>query len=58
MDVMYGCGGAEGWRSVFSSSLDMDDVSDTASVHSGIGSAVGQRRSLDKVEEECCRKAA
>ena len=41
MDVIYGCGRAKGWRSLFSSSLDMDDVSDAASVHSGIGSATG-----------------
>ena len=58
MDVIYGCGGAEGWRSVFSSSLHMDDVSDTVTVHRGIGRAAGQRCSLDKVEEVCCRKAA
>lgn len=30
MDVIYGCGGADGWRSIFSSAMDMDD--DTASV--------------------------
>ena len=41
MDVIYGCGGTEGWRSIFSSSLDLDDLSDTASVHSGRGSAGG-----------------
>jgi CBS domain-containing protein len=34
MDVIYGCGGAEGWRSIFSSSLELDDLSDTASLHS------------------------
>jgi CBS domain-containing protein len=35
MDVIYGCGGAEGWRSVFSSAMDLDDdVSDVTSVHS------------------------
>jgi signal-transduction protein with cAMP-binding, CBS, and nucleotidyltransferase domain len=31
MDVIYGCGGAEGWRSIFSNTLDLDDLSDTAS---------------------------
>ena len=31
MDVIYGCGGAEGWRSIFSSALDLDDLSDVAS---------------------------
>lgn len=36
MDVIYGCGGTEGWRSVFSSAMDIedDDVSDVTSVHS------------------------
>ena len=35
MDVIYGCGGAEGWRSVFASAMDIeDDVSDVTSVHS------------------------
>jgi CBS domain-containing protein len=32
MDIIYGCGGAEGWRSIFDkSALLADDVSDTAS---------------------------
>jgi len=35
MDVIYGCGGAEGWRSIFSNAMDIDDdVSDVTSVHS------------------------
>ena len=25
MDVMYGCGGADGWRSIFSCTMEMDD---------------------------------
>ena len=25
MDVMYGCGGADGWRSIFSCTMDMED---------------------------------
>ena len=41
MDVIYGCGGVEGWRSIFSSSLDMDDLSDSASQYSGRVDAVG-----------------
>jgi len=38
MDLIYGCGGVDGWRSVFNSTLDLDDVSDTASVTSGFAS--------------------
>eukprot|EP00934_Nitzschia_sp_Nitz4_P007240 Nitzschia sp. Nitz4//scaffold121_size67750//41550//50848//NITZ4_006072-RA/size67750-augustus-gene-0.40-mRNA-1//-1//CDS//3329534363//7230//frame0 len=38
MDVIYGCGGADGWRSVFSGTLDLEDVSETASLYSGLGS--------------------
>ncbi len=30
MDVIHGCGGLDGWRSIFGSALDMaDDFSDT-----------------------------
>ena len=43
MDVIYGCGGTEGWRSVFSSAMDVDDASDTSSVCShGDGSRMGR----------------
>ena len=45
MDLIYGCGGVDGWRSVFHSTLDLDDVSDTASLRSGQGSI---RRSESK----------
>ena len=34
MDVIYGCGGAEGWRSIFDQAMDLDDGSETASVYS------------------------
>jgi len=34
MDVIHGCGGADGWRSIFSSVMEMDDDDDTASLHS------------------------
>ena len=35
MDLIYGCGGAEGWRSIFGSSMDTsDDFSDCDSVSS------------------------
>ena len=40
MDVIYGCGGDNGWRSIFGSYLDIDDDSETASVRSN-----GSRRS-------------
>jgi len=56
MDVVYGCGGAEGWRSVFSSAMEVDDVSDASSVYShGDGSRVARSvrstRSAVKTEE-------
>jgi len=35
MDVIYGCGGADGWRAIFSSALDIaDDASDAGSIRS------------------------
>ncbi|KAG7356863.1 cystathionine beta synthase domain containing protein [Nitzschia inconspicua] len=43
MDVIYGCGGAEGWRSIFSNTLDLDDLSDAVSTRSGNGSTAGSR---------------
>jgi CBS domain-containing protein len=50
MDLIYGCGGTEGWRSVFSTSLDLDDLSETASYQSvGVASkTVGSRSSSVK----------
>jgi len=33
MDVIYGCGGAEGWRSIFSSAMEIGD-DDHTSIHS------------------------
>ena len=41
MDCIYGCGGAEGWRSVFNSALDLDDLSESGSAGSGHRSAAG-----------------
>ena len=39
MDLIYGCGGAEGWRSLFDNALDAtDDISDSGSLSSAIGS--------------------
>ena len=40
MDVIYGCGGVEGWRSIFTATLDLDDLSETASHASGRSNAV------------------
>ena len=40
MDVIYGCGGADGWRSIFNTTLDLDDLSDTASHTSGRSNSV------------------
>ena len=35
MDVIYGCGGAEGWRSIFDSAMDgVDDATDNESTYS------------------------
>ena len=42
LDCMLACGvGAEGWRSVFNSALDLDDLSESGSAHSGHRSAAG-----------------
>jgi myosin heavy subunit/signal-transduction protein with cAMP-binding, CBS, and nucleotidyltransferase domain len=53
MDLIYGCGGAEGWRSIFSSAMDLDDVSDVASVHSRESATrtVASRSSVKKRDE-------
>jgi len=45
MDVIYGCGGVEGWRSIFSTSLELDDMSDEVSYKSGKGSTAGRSQS-------------
>jgi signal-transduction protein with cAMP-binding, CBS, and nucleotidyltransferase domain len=34
MDCVYASGGAEGWRSIFSSAMECDDLTETASVNS------------------------
>ena len=44
LDVIYGCGGAEGWRSVINSAMDAhDDASDASSV---VSSPIGTSRSV------------
>ena len=40
MDCVYASGGAEGWRSIFSSAMECDDVTETGSVHSHHSSSV------------------
>jgi len=55
MDVIYGCGGAEGWRSIFNTTLDMDDLSDSASYTSGrsntLDITIGQSKTPSKVRK-------
>ncbi|CAB9513362.1 Unconventional myosin [Seminavis robusta] len=34
MDVILACGGKDGWRSIFNKTMEMDDLSETASVYS------------------------
>lgn len=50
MDVVYGCGGTEGWKSVFSTAMDEDDASDVSSNHS-FHSAVPKSISQSKPEK-------
>lgn len=39
MDLIYGCGGADGWRSIFDNAMDMDDLSDQMSTQSSVHSS-------------------
>ncbi|KAL3915840.1 MAG: hypothetical protein SGILL_005457 [Bacillariaceae sp.] len=48
MDVIYGCGGAEGWRSIFSNTLELDDLSDAASQWSEKSRTARSVRSVKK----------
>ena len=41
MDVIYGCGGVQGWRSIFNTALDLDDLSETVSYSSEYSNALG-----------------
>ena len=47
MDLIHGCGGAEGWRSLFDSAMELgDDASDTVSHYSaGTRSVVSSKKS-------------
>ena len=40
MDLIYGAGGVEGWRSIFDSALEMDDISDSRSINSSESASV------------------
>jgi CBS domain-containing protein len=37
MDVIYGCGGSEGWRSVFDNAIDLDDASTSSEQKDHVG---------------------
>ncbi len=50
MDLINGCGGAEGWRSIFSNTMDLDDDSDSASVESGSRSVASRASVVKKAE--------
>jgi signal-transduction protein with cAMP-binding, CBS, and nucleotidyltransferase domain len=51
LDLIYGCGGAEGWRSIFTTTLEMDDLSETASHFSepsrGVAGSLQRKASKD-----------
>ncbi|KAL7551539.1 hypothetical protein ACHAWF_014727, partial [Thalassiosira exigua] len=42
MDCVYASGGADGWRSIFASAMECDDLTDTASIHSHLSGSVNQ----------------
>lgn len=50
MDVIYGCGGAEGWRSIFKNAMDLDDfsVGNTSAGKSTVKKAVFRGREAAK----------
>ena len=49
MDVIYGCGGSEGWRSIFSSAMDLyDDEEESKSVAVSIASKNSKISPLNK----------
>ena len=45
MDLIYGCGGAEGWRSIFDTSMAADDLTEAESSISGLSSSKVATRS-------------
>jgi len=48
MDVMFGCGGPQGWRSMFEQTMEMDDLSDSASAGSNTKGPPSTRRASAK----------
>jgi signal-transduction protein with cAMP-binding, CBS, and nucleotidyltransferase domain len=53
MDVIHGCGGSQGWRSMFAGALEIaDDQSDLGSVHSRDSFSVHSKRSTRKVKRD------
>ena len=51
MDCVYASGGAEGWKSIFASAMECDDVTDTASVHSHKSASVRSAKVSRKKDE-------
>jgi len=43
MDCVYASGGAEGWKSIFASAMECDDLTDNASIHSHHSGSVNNR---------------
>lgn len=56
MDVIYGCGGEAGWRSLFTSTLELDDLSDTSSVRSAATGPVVERSIFRQPPKEVSKK--
>ena len=50
MDVMYGCGGADGWRSIFSCTMDMEDSTVVGSSISKQKISIPTYRDVDVVQ--------
>jgi len=48
MDLIYGAGGADGWRSIFDSAIEMDDLSEQRSVISAKSGRYSRARSARK----------
>ncbi|KAL9188488.1 hypothetical protein ACHAXT_006866 [Thalassiosira profunda] len=51
MDCVYASGGAEGWKSIFASAMECDDLTDTVSVHSHRSASVRSAKASRKKDE-------
>jgi len=51
MDCVYASGGADGWKTIFASAMECDDVTDTASVHSHRSASVKSVKISRKKDE-------